>query len=100
MSTIKVNDVKHIGRQVNMVGGRVIVDGKDVTPEDIRQITIIVEGDIEQLHVDACDKISITGNVGNVAISAGNIECGNILGNARVYSGGITCDSIGNANFD
>lgn len=65
-STIVINGVTISGgRNVTIRNGKVIVDGKDVTP-DAKEINISVTGNVERLEADACQKISITGDAGSV----------------------------------
>lgn len=104
-STISINGTTYVGNNVKIVNGKVIVDGKDMTP-DAKNITIQVNGDISNLDVDICDKLSITGNVnelstvsgdveiggsvgGNIKTTSGDIKCGNIAGNVKTVSGDI-----------
>lgn len=106
MATISINKINVSGGNINISNGKILIDGKDVTP-DAKDITITVEGNIQHLSADTCNKISVTGDVdsiktmsGNVFISgyvegsiqtmSGHIECGNVAGNASSMSGDIT----------
>lgn len=85
------------GRNVNISGNRVIIDGVDVTSQlpDQKQYTIEVTGDIESIKVDACDKLTVNGNVGSVSTASGDIECGDVGGAVSSVSGDIDCGNIG-----
>lgn len=87
---IIVNNTKHIGRSVTIVGNKVIVDGKDVTP-DSKSINIVVEGSIDSLEVDYCNSIQIKGGCGTVKSSSGDVEIGgNANGPITTSSGDVT----------
>lgn len=76
---------------MSISGGRVIVDGKDVTP-DAKEITISIEGNVDKLEVDACSKISVTGDVGHVKTLSGDVDVsGNVSGSVQTMSGDVDC---------
>lgn len=80
------------GKNITVINNRVIIDGKDVTP-DQKEITIIVEGDLENLAVDSCESVNIKGSVyGDVKTMSGGLKVeGNISGNVKTMSGDIKC---------
>ncbi len=84
------------GRSINIRNGRVIVDGKDVTP-DAKEINITVSGNVDKLEADACQKISVTGDVGSIKTMSGDVDvAGNVQGSVSTMSGDIDCgESIG-----
>jgi hypothetical protein len=73
--------------------GRVVVDGKDVTPE-ARQITIEVHGDLHTIDADACDHIHVTGSVGQVKATSGDVRCGDVSGSVQCMSGDVCCGHV------
>lgn len=105
-SKVVINGVSYVGgKNVRIINGKVIIDGKDMTP-DAKNITIQIEGDVSNLSVDICDKLSVTGNVnelstvsgdveiggdvgGSIKTTSGDIKCGNIAGNVKTVSGDI-----------
>lgn len=94
MSTIVINNNSYSGNNIVIKNGRVIVDGKDVTPEG-KEINIVVEGNIEKLSVDACDKLSVNGNVGSIETKSGDVDVtGNVNGNIQTMSGDVDCGDI------
>lgn len=97
MSTVIVNGVviQTSGRgNVTVRGSRIIVDGKDVTP-DSKEINIVVNGNIEKVEVDACDRISVTGDVGNIHAQSGDVDVtGNVTGSVQTMSGDVDCGNI------
>ena len=97
MNKIVINGVTiATGGTITVINGRVTVDGKDVTPES-REINISVVGNVEHLEVDVCQKISITGDAGNISTQSGAVQVsGNIRGSVQTMSGRVDCDgSIG-----
>ncbi len=95
MSTVTINGKTYSGNNIVVSNNKVIVDGKDITP-DSKQININVEGNITDLKVDCCDKISIKGNVGSANSSSGDISIdGNVSGGVQTMSGDIKCGNIG-----
>jgi hypothetical protein len=82
-------------RSVVISNGKVIVNGKDVTPEDTKDINIVINGHIETLDVDTCNKITITGDVGSVSTLSGDVNItGNVLGSVKTMSGDVDCEEI------
>lgn len=97
MNTVVINGVTITGgRQIVIRNGRVIVDGKDVTPTDVKEISISVHGNVDRLEADVCQKISVTGDVGNIATQSGDVEVsGQVKGSVQTMSGDVDCGSIG-----
>lgn len=96
ISTIKINGVSitTTGRSSLVItNGRVIVDGKDVTP-DATQIHIEVQGDVGSIEADACDRVSVTGSVGTVKTMSGDVRCGDVSGTVTTMSGDVTCGRV------
>lgn len=96
MNTVTINGVtiSHSG-SISVINGKVIVDGKDVTP-NAKEINISVDGPIEKLEVDACTKLSVVGNVGNVKTVSGGVDItGNVTGSVSCVSGRVDCGNIG-----
>ncbi len=82
------------GRDIVIGNGRVIVDGKDVTP-DLKEIIISIEGNVQSLNVDVCSTIKVSGNVGSLQTKTGDVECGDVQGSVSTKSGDIECGSVG-----
>jgi DUF4097 and DUF4098 domain-containing protein YvlB len=92
VATITINGLTITGgRNVSIQNGRVIVDGTDVTPES-KQINISINGNVERLEADACQKITITGDVGAVKTMSGDVDVtGAISGSVKTMSGNVDC---------
>jgi hypothetical protein len=109
MSQIIINNTSFSGRNVTIINGKVIIDGKDVTP-DAKEINISITGDINNLEVDYAQKIDIKGNVnslhsgtgnvicqntGNIQTGSGDVECNDVNGNIQTGSGDVNANNIG-----
>jgi hypothetical protein len=91
VATIKINGITITGSNIVNINGRVLVDGKDITP-DAKEITISVNGNIEKLEAAACLKISVTGDVGRIKTLSGDVEVsGSVNGNVETMSGDVDC---------
>ena len=95
MNTISINGVNiSSSGNITVANGKVFVNGKDVTP-DSKEINISVVGDIEQLKVDACNKISIEGSVKSISTQSGDVEVtGDVDGSISTMSGDVDCGHI------
>jgi len=90
-----INGATFNGSTLNISGGRVIVNGKDVTPTDTKEINITINGNVDELEVDACSKISITGDVGNIKTVIGNVDVkGTVNGSIHTVNGNVNCGPI------
>jgi hypothetical protein len=94
MSTITINGNTYSGNSIVVTNGKVIVNGKDVTP-DSKEINISVQGNIDELKVDVCSKVSVTGNTKNVSTKSGDIDiAGNVEGSIQTMSGDVDCGNV------
>lgn len=77
-------------------GGKIYINGSEqVIPSDHQEITINIQGDVERLEVEQCEKIHIHGNAGRVKVNCGSVDVtGDIKGDANVNCGNIHCQSI------
>lgn len=93
MSTIKINGNIISGNNIVISKGKIMIDGVDVTPEG-KEINIIIDGNIEKLEADACDKIEVKGTVNNLKTMSGDVQCGNVNGSVSTMSGDVKCGTI------
>lgn len=94
MGKITINGVSYSGNNITVINGKVIIDGNDVTP-NFKNIEILVDGNIDKLSVDSCDKLMVNGNVGQIKSTSGDVEVlGNIDGDVTSTSGDIKCGNI------
>jgi hypothetical protein len=83
------------GRNISIIGNKILVDGVDVTP-DAKIINIEIQGDVETIKVDACDNISVSGNAESVRTVSGDIDIkGNVTGGVSTVSGDVKCGNVG-----
>ena len=112
MATMIINNNSHIGKSITIIDGKVMIDGKNVTPENTKEITITVNGNVEDLSVDYCSKVSISGdvgsvktmsadvdikghNIGSVSSQSGDVKIGlQVEGDVKTMSGDVTCGNI------
>lgn len=95
LSTVVINGVTiQGGNNVSIVNGKVVIDGKDATP-DAKEISIVVNGAVNRLEADACNTISVTGDVGNIKTLSGDVDVsGDVSGSVQTMSGDVSCGSI------
>jgi len=91
---IIVNSQSYNGRSVTIINGKVIVDGKDVTP-DSKEISIKVEGNLDSLSVDYANTIHVEGSVGSLNSVSGDVECNSVTGDVKTTSGDVDCGPVG-----
>jgi hypothetical protein len=96
MNTIRINNNSYAGNSIVISNGKVIIDGKEVTP-DSKEINITVDGNIGELKVDACNTVSVKGNIGYVKTQSGDVDItGDVInGSVSTMSGDIVCGNVG-----
>lgn len=88
MATIIVDGSTYSGKNVQIINGRVIVDGKETNGKEYGSINVIVNGNLETLD---CTSAEINGDVhGNV--DATNVTCKAIGGDVDATN--VKCDFI------
>jgi predicted ThiF/HesA family dinucleotide-utilizing enzyme len=92
-SSVNINGVVYSGRNIQVNGGRVMIDGHDYTP-DSKIINIEVNGNIGELKVDACAKLTVVGRVDKLSTMSGDVNCGEVGGNVKTMSGDVHCGSV------
>lgn len=102
---ITINGITHQGSNITIINNKVMIDGKNVTP-DSKEISIAINANVNNLEVDCCEKINITGDVskiksmngsifvtgnvnGDVDSTNGNVQCGNVKGSVKTTNGNI-----------
>lgn len=95
MSVITINGVTYSGgNSIVAIGNKVMIDGKDVTP-DSKVINITVEGNINEVSADYCQKIIVNGTATNVRTSSGDVECKDVTGSITTMSGDVEAENVG-----
>lgn len=93
MATMHINGLTYTGKNITVSNGRVVIDGKDVTP-DTKQISIAVDGNVGTLKVDQCDKVAVNGSCEKVETMSGAVECGPVNGGVKTMSGDVKCGRV------
>lgn len=93
--SITINGIMYKGSCVVVSNGKVFVDGIDLSPKD-KNITINVEGPINSISADYCEKIIVTGNVLDIKTLSGDVDVrGNVSGSISTMSGHVACGNVG-----
>ncbi|XGU46189.1 hypothetical protein ACEXAJ_07495 [Fusobacterium necrophorum subsp. funduliforme] len=84
------------GKNVSISNDNVFIDGKKIKGEytEDKHIQIFIDGDIRNLEVDCCEKITVNGNVFDIENTNGNIECKDVSGNIKNVNGDITANNV------
>lgn len=86
-------------KSIGIRNGNVIVDGKpldnlQLTQND-RNVNITIQGDIERLEVDVCDRLEVQGDAGRIKTNAGDVHVsGDCHGDIHANCGNITCGNV------
>ena len=99
MNNINLNGMQLSGKSVIITDGKILIDGKDVTANG-REVNITVQGNLTNLQVDICSKVTVEGDCGLIETKSGNVEIkGNVNGSVKTMSGNIKCGNVeGNAS--
>jgi hypothetical protein len=94
MATITINGQTFTGDNMIISNGRIVVNGNDLTPNG-KEINIAINGNIDRLEVDACQKVGVIGDVGNIKTQSGDVDVkGNVKGNIQTMSGDVDCQQV------
>jgi hypothetical protein len=91
---ININGQSFAGRSIVIKNQRIIIDGVDITP-DAKVINITVDGNLDSVSVDMCEKIIVNGTVVQVNTASGDVECQNVAENVNTVSGDVECGNVG-----
>lgn len=102
-NTIIINGITYEGGSTIVVkgNGTVTVNGKTLheTP-DAKMIMITIEGNVDNLTVEACNRVIVDGNVNDLRVGVGDVKCQTITGSLNSGTGNVTINSINNAKFE
>jgi hypothetical protein len=93
MSSISINGTVYQGNSIVVTGNKVVINGQDVTP-DAKVINITVDGDVDSVSAEYCQKIIVNGNAKTVTSQSGDIECKDVTGNVKTMSGDVKCGTV------
>ena len=91
MNTIIINGKRIVsqGRNISVINGQVIVDGKVVELDEAPVYNIVVEGNVEEISGEFAS-ITVNGDARTVSTISGNAEVGNnVSGNVSSVSGNV-----------
>jgi len=91
MGTIVINGQTFTGNNVDIVGGRVIIDGVEQMSGQSGILEIrVTEGTIHNLKADgSVNCLNVTGNVS----AGGSVNCNDVGGNVAA-GGSVNCDDV------
>lgn len=95
MSQIIINGKVYSGNSVSISRNKIIIDGKVSVEEESKTINIYIEGNVDQLSVDACEKVMVNGFVNSLSTMSGDVECGNVNQSVSTQSGDVECENVG-----
>jgi hypothetical protein len=91
---ININGRIFSGKSVVVKNNKVFIDGKSVETDE-KEINIEVTGNIENLTVDYCNDVKVTGDVSKVKTMSGDVTIGGeVKGNVETMSGDVRCGNI------
>ena len=92
------------GETLSMVGNKWYINGQEIDINSIAQkqqegntvtININIEGSLERLEVDYCEKITITGDCKRVKTNSGDISVGgDVAGDVHTNMGDVDCGNV------
>lgn len=92
---ITINGKTYKGNNLSMSGGKILIDGKEVSNTDEfeeKEVYIAINGSLETLEVDTCNEIVIGHNCGQVKTTNGNVSVnGDIEGDVKTTNGNVLC---------
>jgi len=95
MATIHINGKMYSGNSVSVSRNKIVIDGKEVPDDENKVINIHVEGSIDTLKVDSCNKIKAEENVGELSTVSGDVKVkGDVYGDVRTVSGDVDCGEV------
>ena len=94
-SSIIIGNCNVQGNNISIQNGIVMVDGRRVELPGSDKIINIQAENLESLRVDVCNEVKIKGNSGSVNVSHGKVLIeGCVKGDVRVSQGDVDCGNI------
>lgn len=88
------------GGTISIINGKVLVDGKpldqlNVSDVNEKEINITIQGEVDHIDIDYCNRITVNGNVKRVKTNQGDIDItGDVDGDVHTNMGDVTCGNI------
>lgn len=91
---IQINGKVYQGNSISIKNGNIIIDGNKVETDE-KQISISVDGNIESIDADCCERIEVTGNSGKISTMSGDVRIGgDVNGSIKTMSGDVRCGNV------
>lgn len=94
MAQITINGKSYVGNSISISKNQIIINGTNIV-EDSKIINISIEGNVDSLNVDACEKVVVQGFVNSLSTMSGDVECMNVNKDVKTMSGNVECGDIG-----
>ena len=101
MNVININGRKFTYDGIlSIMSGKFFVNGKEMkewskAATEQKEINVNINGQIQQLSIDCCNKVRVSGNCGLVNTVSGDIDIsGNVFGHVKTVSGNIRCSNV------
>lgn len=92
-SSVTIDGRTFSGRNVSIVGNKVVVDGVEQSGDLVGPINVLINGNAESVETES-GKVEVAGTVGRVKTMSGNVKCGAVTGDVGTMSGDVTCGPI------
>ena len=94
MAQIIINGKSYTGNSISINKNQIIINGVNIV-EDSKVINIAIEGNVDILSVDVCEKVVVHGFVNSVSTMSGDVECMSVNKDVKTMSGSVECGDIG-----
>lgn len=92
-SSITIDGRSFTGRNVSIVGDKVVVDGVEQDGSLVGPVSVTVHGNAESVETGS-GKVEVSGSVGRIKTMSGDVHCGAVGGDVGTLSGDVTCRNI------
>ena len=92
-STVSINGREFSGRNISIVGDKVVIDGVEQGKSLVGPINVVVNGNAESVETSS-GSVEVAGSAGRVKTMSGSVRCGDVSGDVSNMSGDINCHSI------
>lgn len=100
LGTMTINGRTYTGNSIQMIGNRIVIDGKDVTDAsgvDMKSVLEIkVTGDVQDVSADK--GLTVVGTVKGNIDARGSVNCEDIKGDVKA-GGSVNADNVGGSVY-
>lgn len=93
-SSVTIDGKTFTGRNVSILGNKVVIDGVEQPGELVGPVSVTVNGNAELVE-SGSGRIDVAVSAGRVKTMSGDVQCGDVTGDVGTMSGDVTCGSIG-----